>query len=354
MTFSILIPTLNASRTLEECLQHVHQQNYSKDQYEIIIGDGGSSDNTREIATKYQTKIVENPLKTGEAGKMAALKRATGEFVVFLDSDNILIDPDWLSKMQLPFADPEIVATEPIRYDCRITDYPTTRYFAYLGMGDPLNYFLGNYDRICAINNQWTKLPVKQEQKDRYLKVKLDPTKPMPTIGANGFVVRRKLLEPLLTKDYLFDVDVLHSLLKSRHYTLDTKHFYIAKVDTGVVHLFAPDIATFIRKQQRRVRDYVFYNSKQERQHSDEDKRNIFLKLLYPGGTNFSGLLFFVLSCITIIPLLIQMTRGYLRKPDWVWIMHPLFCELTLFTYSSERIRSIFKKQLFDRSDWRQ
>ena len=347
MIFSILIPTLNAARTLDECLAHVRAQNFPISNYEIIIADGGSTDQTRQIAAKYQASIVENPLKTGEAGKMVALKHAKGEYVVFLDSDNILIDPDWLQKMQQPFADQDIVATEPIRYDCRPTDNAMTRYFAYMGMGDPLNYFLGNYDRLCAINNQWTNIPLPQTASPGFLKVQLDPTKPMPTIGANGFVLRRQLLTTLQSKDYLFDVDVLHSLSQNQP-------FHIAKTHTGVVHLFAPNLSTFIRKQQRRVRDYVYYNSQKARQHSDEDQRNFFLKLLYPGGTNFSGLLFFVLSCVTVIPLVIQMLRGYLRKPDWVWLLHPLLCEITVYVYGTERIRSIFKKQLYDRTKWKQ
>lgn len=347
MTISVLIPTLNAARTLDECLSHLRAQNFPTSDYEIILADGGSTDQTRAIATKYQTKVLENPLKTGEAGKMVALKHAKGEYVVFLDSDNILIDPDWLQKMQQPFAEPGIVATEPIRYDCRPHDNALTRYFAYLGMGDPLNYFLGNYDRLCAINNLWTKIPLSQNSHPGYFKVQLDPTKPMPTIGANGFVVRRQLLIPLQSKDYLFDVDVLHSLSQNQP-------FHIAKVHTSVVHLFAPNISTFIRKQQRRVRDYVYYNSQKERQHSDEDQRNFFLKLLYPGGTNFSGLLIFVLSCVTVLPLLVQMVSGFRRKPDWVWLLHPLLCEVTLYVYGTERIRSIFKKQLYDRSQWKQ
>jgi glycosyltransferase involved in cell wall biosynthesis len=344
MLISILIPTLNASRTLSECLDQIRKQEFPAHEYEIIVADGGSTDDTIRIASQYGAKIVPNPLKTGEAGKMAALKQANGNLVVFLDSDNILIDQEWLHKMERPFSDPEIVATEPIRYDCRITDNAMTRYFAYLGMGDPLNYFLGNYDRVSALNNKWTKMHIQQEQKDGYIKVKLDSQKPMPTIGANGFAIRRSLLIPLQHKDYLFDVEILQSL----------GTFYIAKVDTGVVHLFAPNLSTFVRKQQRRIRDYVYYNAKKERKHSDEDTRNIFLRILYPGGTNFGGLIAFIFACMTIVPLILQAIKGFKNKRDWVWVLHPLICEVTFFTYAKERVRSIFVKKIYDRSQWRQ
>lgn len=350
-SISFLIPTLNAQRTLEECLSHVHNQNFNKSQYEIIIADGGSTDTTREIAKKYNAVIIDNPLKTGEAGKMAALKAAKNEYVVFLDSDNILIDQDWISKMLTPFQDSQILATEPIRYDARKNDDPLTRYFAYLGMGDPTNLFLGNYDRWCAITNRWTSLRLEEETSDGYRKVKIYKGN-TPTIGANGFVIKRELLTSLLIKDYLFDIDVL-SLLMDKNDEKGT-YCYIAKVDTGVVHLFTGSLKTFVRKQQRRIRDYVYYNSINMRAHSEAKKINPILKLLYPGGINLGGLLLYVASGVTIIPLLVQAAIGYVRKPDWVWLYHPLICELTLYVYITERIKSFFKKGIYDRSQWSQ
>ncbi len=349
MTYSIIIPTLNAQRTLDECLKYVVAQNYPKEEYEIIIADGGSIDQTLDIVNKYNTKIVANPLKTGEAGKMAGLKVAQGEFVIFLDSDNILIDPDWLTKLQKPFNDGEIVAAESIYFLSRKTDNALTRYFAYMGMGDPINLFLGNYDHISVITNKWTSLNIPTQKKEGYLKVQLFKDKPLPTVGANGFAVRRNLLSPLLQDEYLFDVDVMNLLMQNNP---DTNSCFMAKVDTGLVHLFTPDIKTFVRKQQRRVRDYVYYQSKNLR--VSHDTRNIFLKILYPGGPSFTGLVLFIASCLTVLPLLAQAVIGFFRKPDWVWLMHPVLCEITLYVYTTERIKSFVKKEIYDRSKWSQ
>lgn len=348
ITFSFIIPTLNAKRTLEECLSHVQNQNYPKDKIEIISADGGSTDGTLDILQKYNVKIINNPLKTGEAGKMAGLKDAKGEYVIFLDSDNILIDPDWLAKLEKPFQDTQIVASESIYFLSRPTDNSLTRYFAHMGMGDPINLFLGNYDHINAITNRWTSLSIPTEQKDGYIKIHLFKNKPLPTIGANGFVVRRNLLEPLLKDEYLFDVDVLNLLMEEKH----GHSCYMAKVDTGLVHLFTPDLKTFVRKQQRRVRDYVYYQSKNLR--VSQDTRNIILKIFYPGGANFTGLILFILSCFFVIPLIVQAIIGFIRKPDWVWILHPIICEITLFVYATERIKSFFKKGIYSRENWSQ
>ena len=104
---SVVIPTLNSGKTLEACLRAITMQTMPRDRYEIVMADAGSSDNTREIARACGVdKIVENPLKTGEAGKTAGIHAASGALIALVDSDNILPDPDWLTRMTAPFSDP--------------------------------------------------------------------------------------------------------------------------------------------------------------------------------------------------------------------------------------------------------
>jgi glycosyltransferase involved in cell wall biosynthesis len=349
LKYSIITPTLNAERVLDECLDHLIKQNYPRQNYEIIIADGGSTDKTLEIAKKYNAKIVDNPLKTAEAGKLAGLRQALGEYIAFIDSDNILTDPSWLTRMEEPFKDPEIIASEPIRFSCRSTDHPFTRYFAYMGMGDPINLFLGNYDRYCAITNKWTGLTLDLEEKDGYKKVKLEEGY-IPTIGANGFIVRREALTPLIDKEYFFDVDVLNTLLQSK----GLNHFYIAKVDIGLVHMFSGTFSTMIRKYQRKIRDYIYYTSINARIRPRKKSNNILLELFYPGGFNLVGIVLYLGSCFTVIPLIIQAIIGFVRKPDWVWVLHPVITEITCYVYVSERVKSFFKKSIYNRENWSQ
>lgn len=350
LSYSIITPTLNAARVLSECLEFISKQNYPKDKYEIIIADGGSTDATFEIAKKYNAKIVENKLKTGEAGKMVGLRHATGDIIAFIDSDNFLIDPNWLNIMQRPFEDKEIIASEPIRFLCRPTDHAFTRYFAYMGMMDPLNLFLGNYDRYCAITNTWTGMKLQLEEKEGYKKVLLEEGY-IPTIGANGFVARRDALQPLINNDYYFDVDVLDTLMSADK---NKKQMYIAKVDIGLIHLFSGNFSTMIRKYQRKIRDYVYYTSINVRMRPRRKNNNAILELFYPGGFNLPGLIAYLVSCVTIFPLIIQALIGFARKPDWVWVFHPIITEITCYVYTTERIKSFFKKKIYDRTNWSQ
>jgi len=318
---SFVIPTLNSGKTLEACLVSIFQQVTPRSEYEVVIADAGSSDETRSIAKRLGVdKIVENPLKTGEAGKTAGIKASSGKIIALIDSDNILPDSSWLNQMLAPFHDPEIIATEPIEYTVRPQDPALTRYFALLGMNDPICLFTGNYDRICAITGKWTTLQVQQEDKGGYLKLTLKQ-EALPTIGANGFVFRRELLDRTLWDPYFFDIDILHQALT--HGCL-----HVAKVKTGIVHLYCARLPDFVRKQQRRIRDFLFFAQEKQRTYPwDKQKK--------------TGILAFIISATLIIPLLIQALLGFFRKPDIAWVYHLPVCWITLWVYGINTLRKV-------------
>ncbi len=99
---SFIIPTLNAGRWLPRCLGAIRSQDYPRDQVEILIADGGSTDNTRRIARSFGARIIENPDILHEPGKARASKAASGRILFFTDADNILSSTDWLRHMTRP------------------------------------------------------------------------------------------------------------------------------------------------------------------------------------------------------------------------------------------------------------
>lgn len=330
---SILIPTLNSERVLGRCLESIAAQAYPHDLIEIIIADGGSTDATLTIARQYTDKIYTNPGKTGEAGKAVALAHARGDIVAFVDSDNILPQTDWLTRMIEPFQNGEIVGTEPLEYTWRRDDSALTRYGALMGMGDPLCLFLGNYDRYNIISGKWTEMPVSNEDCGDWIRVALCQEK-LPTIGANGFLVRRAALAKCSIKEYVFDIDVVYELLQH-------EPCKFAKVKIGIVHLFSGDLRTLARKQLRRVTDYSFYSRTNRRK--------------YPWkGLNRRGIAKFVLYCLTVLPLFAQSLVAYYRKRDAALFLHPVACWITLVAYSYGTLRGLVVQKPQDRTAWTQ
>lgn len=313
-SISIVMPTYNSEPTLVKCLESIARQDYPQEKIEIIIVDGGSKDRTLEIARTFGVdKILCNPLRAGEAGKAVGVEAAKNEIILLQDSDNILDRREWLRQMVEPFEDLGIVGTEPLQYTYRKEDSLITRYCALLGMNDPICLYLGNYDRYSYVTGKWTGLLVKTKDVKNYLLLKFDERN-IPTIGANGFLVRARAMKKVEFKPYLFDVDVVYQLIR-----LGENRF--AKVKIGIVHLFANNVGTFIRKTYRRIRDYFFYEKHGMRK--------------YPWRRiNKVGTLKFVFYTLVMIPIVRDAVKGYEKMPDKAWLFHPLACWLTLFTYS--------------------
>lgn len=329
---SVVIPTLNAAGVLATCLDSIVAQDYPKEKLEVVIADGGSTDGTVAMAEKYHCRVVPNRLVTAEAGKAAGARAAANDVLAFIDSDNILPDGQWLQRMVEPFVRDGVLGSEPLYYTYRREDAYITRYCALIGMNDPLCLFLGNYDRWCLITNRWTGLAVHQEDKGSYLLLELENAA-LPTMGANGFLVRRDVLMDIGFEDYLFDIDAIYSLV-----TKGKNRF--AKVKVGIIHLYSKTASNFMRKQRRRIRDYSYYKSLNIRR--------------YPWSARPERLLAFALCSITVAPLLYQALQGYRRKADPAWWFHVPACWITLFTYALGAVQNRVSPRIENRSGWKQ
>ncbi len=347
-SISVVIPTLNADSVLEECLKRILTQDYPKDKIELVVADGGSTDGTVELAKKYGARVVENKLKTGEAGKAAGFHAARNELIALIDSDNYLPDSNWFKSMVAPFEDPRVVGSEPWEYTWRREDGFIDRYCALMGMNDPLCYFTGNYDRQNILSGHWTAIDLEEEDKGNWVKVTLAGEK-IPTIGANGTMLRKEFLEGLRVGDYLFDIDLIAEAVAKRG------EVKFAKVKVGIIHAFCgSDLGKFARKQRRRIRDMLARRSVGDIFVKGEQGERAYN---WSSGSQvrFTGSITkFVFACVTIIPLLYQAVRGYWKSKDWAMLMHPVMCWTTLGAYSWGTLESFFNRSELSREGWGQ
>ncbi|MHB8355876.1 MAG: glycosyltransferase family 2 protein [Vulcanimicrobiaceae bacterium] len=326
---SILTPTLNSSRTLGACLEAIRRQDYPQDRVEIIIADGGSEDATLEVAARHGALVVQNELRTGEAGKAVALRHATGELVAFIDSDNIVVGEDWLSRMAEPFTDTHVVGAEPMYFIARASDTIVDRYCALAGVNDPFCLFMGNYDKYSAFTGKWTDMELGETSHGDCLTFSLKQA--LPTIGANGTIYRRSALT-WFAQPYFMDIDIPWLIAKHD----DGARF--AKVHTGIRHLFCSDARQFTMKQTRRIRDLF-------------TKDQISVPRIYPWRRFLArGLAKFLCACILVFPLLCQSIVAYRRTRDRAAFFHPLACWLTLYIYAVNVL--FFRGTALSREKW--
>ena len=91
---SVVVATYNGGRTLEACLESLRGLNYPD--YEVIVVDDGSTDNTAEITKRFsEVQCVTQTNQGLSAARNRGIAAASGEIVAFTDSD-CRADRDWL------------------------------------------------------------------------------------------------------------------------------------------------------------------------------------------------------------------------------------------------------------------
>lgn len=93
MIISIIIPVLNEEENLRKLIPTIFQ-NSSGNQFEIIVVDGGSTDNSASIARHLGAKVIQSPERSRAAQMNLGAKNATGGIFYFVHADTI-IHPDF-------------------------------------------------------------------------------------------------------------------------------------------------------------------------------------------------------------------------------------------------------------------
>jgi len=111
--YSFIVPVYNTEKYLKKCLDSLVGQTF-KD-FEIIIVNDGSTDNSMDIILKYQKKykniiIIDQKNAGLSMARNNGVKKASGKYLIFIDSD------DYVEKNLLKELDKEIDDAEVLRY----------------------------------------------------------------------------------------------------------------------------------------------------------------------------------------------------------------------------------------------
>jgi len=101
---SVIIPVYNGEKTISQCLDSVLRQTYSN--YEVIVVDNNSADNTKKIIREFQRKYKNlfyffEPIRSVGMARNSGIKNSKGEILCFTDSDCVL-PLNWIENLTKP------------------------------------------------------------------------------------------------------------------------------------------------------------------------------------------------------------------------------------------------------------
>lgn len=172
---SVIVACLNEEKYIEKCISSLINQDYKGD-FDIIIADGGSTDNTLEIIHKIQSThkkiiLIDNPNKIQASGRNLAINISDAEFVAYLDAHRYA-DKEWLSELWKCYSefaeiDGRIIGVGSIHLDAANTPFSRSQETAFQSIisGATSSNFL-NYKKpdkvshacMCLYNKELLKL----------------------------------------------------------------------------------------------------------------------------------------------------------------------------------------------------
>lgn len=294
---SFVIPTYNADKYLQLCLENIFSQEYPKDKIEVLIIDGGSKDDTLEISRRFPVRILKNPKRLAEIGLAIGVKESKGDLIVVFAADNVLPTRLWLRKMIKPFQENEDLAGAFPFPEVNPHDSSMNRYYSHIKT-DPLTYFV--FDSFG--NRLKTYNPILS--RNGY-DIFVFPKENCPLIAlAQGFIFKRDATPRSIASD---DVAPFCEMV--------LKGYKLALVrEVGIYHYHLENLRSYGRKYVSRAITRLDRLAKRPGLMSSQRRKiRMFLWLLYSMS--------WVWPCIDSI-------KSYKEKPDVAWFYHPLACFL--------------------------
>jgi glycosyltransferase involved in cell wall biosynthesis len=105
---SVLVPVRNEAGFIAHTLSQLFRQDYPADRFEVLVADGGSTDDTRTIVRAWQADhpnlyCLDNPRRWSSAGRNVAFRASQGEIVVLIDGHCQIDNPRYLRNLAEAF-----------------------------------------------------------------------------------------------------------------------------------------------------------------------------------------------------------------------------------------------------------
>ena len=137
---SVVVPVYNVEKYLDECVQSILSQSYAE--FELILVDDGSKDGSGAICYKYaqmdsRVQVIHKVNGGLSDARNVGTHQAKGDYIVYIDSDDYICDPDFLQKIN-----------EKANYDFDIICYKFKKFFEDKNTFAECTFSCPNIDKI--------------------------------------------------------------------------------------------------------------------------------------------------------------------------------------------------------------
>jgi glycosyltransferase involved in cell wall biosynthesis len=320
---TFIVPTLNALQHLPRLIASIKKQVYPKRLVEVIISDGGSTDGTKEYSRKNRLTLIDNPEIVHELGKTRAAEIARGRILFYTDSDNVLVQRNWIRDMVRPFLENPGIAGALPQTVPPPDSHPLNRYLGNL-FTDPFTWYVYG---DAANPRYYEKIFRPLLKTDAYTVYRFDPYNP-PLFGlsqGSGSVSSVKRLGSAKTDDLVAGMEIM-------------KRGLVAYVPgAAVYHYHISGWRSFADKYTKRIRANLYRTypgmGYQDRKHSLSATRRL------------RAYLFFAYS-LSMVFLCMDTLELTLRHRDRTMLLHIPATLLLAGIIAKEFIRFHVKKAI--------
>lgn len=328
---SVVIVSKDAAHNLEICLKHISTQVDVCD-VEILVVDGGSKDDSKLVAETYGARFINGGFEENqEARRYIGSQLANGDVIAFIDTDNFLTSNTWFKEMLLPFTNPDVMCSFTKWYGVSKSMSPLDQYYGLVGGNDPICYYLGKNDRVEYLTSGLPSGASLVSEWPSYNLVNFNRKK-LPTIGANGFLIRKNYLSHLDISD---PNEFLHTDI---HVNLLAKfpHALYAIVEADIHHVTGETISRSIKKR-------INYKNKHMVELASYRTYRVFDAT---STRDIVRLLWSVLAALTFVEPLMRALIGYVRTRNLYWFYHLVVFPLMVIAYATSTVTSFARKRL--------
>lgn len=316
---SVVIATYNSERTIWRVLESIKKQSYPSKKIEIMVIDGGSADDTLKIAKQYSCRILKNPKVDQVFAKQIGYIKASGRYLMFLDSDEVLENSRSLELKVETFLKNQAVRVVISSGYKKPRAYSAINYYIN-EYGDPLSLFLYKIskDHLYFLKDLKRRYKIIYEDKNRsyFSFPKSDP--PFIELTSMGVMIDLNYVRnnfPMILKTPALHTHLLYLI----NFLGDL--FAVTKNDI-IAHYSAGRLVVYLKKIKTRARSNIFKTEMgMAGLTGREDYQSPWLKIKK---------FFFVLYSLTLIFPFFDSLYLFLKTKRFVYFLHPLLCLYTI------------------------